>query len=151
DEALEPPLRDARQGAEGDGEKIEGEGQGLAVKIPARNNIAQYGIADHRRRRSDLLFPREDERIVDGGVHLDLEDLATVRQSVSHRAMHLGNAAQGVSILHLTALAVRFADLAALQHATQVPGNVQLPGVRPRLMNALVESHVGAFEGIDDE
>ena len=72
-------------------------------------------------------------------------------QGIADRAMHLRNAAQRVGILHLLALAMRFANQAALQHAAQVLGDQYLPGMRTRLLNARVKRSVGTFECIHGE
>ena len=72
-------------------------------------------------------------------------------EGVAHRAMHLRHAAQRVGILHLLALEVRLANDAAFQHAAQVLRHQQLPGMRARLMNALVEGDVGALQRVQRE
>ena len=70
---------------------------------------------------------------------------------VAHRAVYLRNAAHGVGVLHLLALAVRLADQAALQHAAQVLRHQQLSRVRTGLVNALVEGDVGAPQRVYGE
>ena len=73
-----------------DGQKVELEGQRLAVKIAAGDDL----VAEH-------------QRIVGGGVQLDREDAPRLGQRVAHRAVDLRRAAQRVGILHAPAGDVR--------------------------------------------
>ena len=91
---------------------------------------------------------QEDQRIVDRGVGLRFKYAAAMRQRVAHRAVDLRDAAQRVSVLHAAAVAMRFANLAAFQHAPQVGCGLYLSGMRTRLVNALVKSGVGALERV---
>ena len=72
-------------------------------------------------------------------------------EGVAHRAVHLRHAAQRVGVLHLLAFQVRFANHAAFQHAAQVLRYQQLSGMRARLVNALVEGDIGAFQRVEGE
>ena len=65
--------------------------------------------------------------------------------------MNLRDAAQRVGILHLLTFQVRFANDAAFQHAAQVLRHQHLSGVGTRLVNALVEGDVGAFQRVQGE
>jgi hypothetical protein len=62
--------------------------------------------------------------------------------------MHLRDTAQGVCILHASAGAVRFANLAAFEHLAQVRRCLHLSVVRARFMDALIEGRVSAFESV---
>ena len=44
---------------------------------------------------------REDERVVGGGIHLDVQHALQLVERVPHRAMDLGHAAQRVGVLDL--------------------------------------------------
>ena len=74
----------------------------------------------------------EDQRIIDGGVRFDLKNFAAMGQRVAHCAVHLRNAAQRIGILHAAAFAVRFANLAALEHVAQIGRGLDLSAVRTR-------------------
>src|SRR5579864_6406160 len=126
DQAFDAPLRDPRQSAERDRHVVERESQRLAVKVAAGDHVAfrLFFIAD------------EDQRVVDGGVHLGLKSTRAKFQRVAHRAVDLGNAAKGVSVLHAAAVDVRLADLAAGDQAAQIRGNFSLSGMRARGVNA---------------
>ena len=67
---------------------------------------------------------------------------------VTHRAMHLRDAAQRIRILHAAAVAMRIADLTLFEQTAQVRSGPDLSGMGSSLLNALVESDVGSLEGI---
>ena len=85
-QAVDAPLGNAGERDQRDGQKIQLEGQRLAVEIAARED----------------LLP-EHQRVVGGGVQLDGEDAARLGQGVPHRSVHLRRAAQRVGVLHAPA------------------------------------------------
>jgi hypothetical protein len=105
------------------------------VKVPSRDHVA-FEV---------LRVGNEDERIIHRRVCLDLKYATAVRQSVAHRAMHLRNTAERIRVLHTSALAVRFANLATFEHPAQVRRGLGLAAVRTHFMNAFVEGRVRAF------
>ncbi len=119
-------------------EKIQSERERFAVKVSSRDYIAGKipGVGD------------KYQRIIDRGIRLDLKHLEAVRQRVAHRTVHLRDAAQGIGVLHPAAFAMRFANLAAFEHAPQIRRRLHLTTVRPSLVNALVESGVRALERV---
>jgi hypothetical protein len=149
DETLDAAFADSGESAEHDANEIEGEGQGLSVEVAAREDVASLGFAGLELGLSDLAFVREDQRVIDGGIHLDLKNLARVGQRVSHGSVDLRDATQGVRILDTGAVAMTFAKGAALHHATQIRGDLDLPGMRTGLMDARVEGDVGALQCIE--
>src|ERR1700751_3619109 len=70
DESLEPPFTDARERGQRNAYEIEGESDRLAVKFPTRQHFA---LAIHHFR-----VVGEDQRIIDGGIHLRLENAAAM-------------------------------------------------------------------------
>ena len=128
-EALQTTLGDAGQRAQCDGQKIERKGQGLAVEIAAGEDVAGDGSAHDGFGAADFADLGEDQGIVDRRVHLDFEDGAAMGESVAHGAVDLRNAAQGVGVLHLAAVAMGLADFAALQHPEEVAGDEELTGM----------------------
>ena len=72
-------------------------------------------------------------------------------QGVAHRAMHLRHAAQRVGVLHPVAIAMRLAQRAAFEHLAQIRGRPKLTRVRTSLMDAFVERHVRASQGVERE
>ena len=91
DHALGAALGNTGDLAAGDAQKIKGQRHGLAVEIAA---------GDHR------LVLQEQQRVVGDGVQLDLHTAADKLQAVPDGAVDLGDAAQGVGILHPGALAI---------------------------------------------
>src|ERR1700733_2186658 len=85
-EAFQTALADAGECAQRDREKVEREGDGLAVKISAREHIAfaidRFGIF------------HEDEGIVDGGVDLALKYCAAMSERVADSTVYLRYAAK---------------------------------------------------------
>src|SRR5579872_1061942 len=140
-QSLNPSLADACQCAESNRQKIQGECQRLAMKISSGDYVAL----------SVLRISDEDQWVINRGVGLRLEHFSAVAERVANCTMHLRNTAKRVSILHAAALAVRFADLAALEHASQVCRGFHLAGMRTSLVDALVKSCVCAFERITAE
>ncbi len=55
----------------------------------------------------DFVSVGEDERVVGGGVQLDVEDAAHEFDRVVHHAVDLRHAAQRVRVLHAAAVPVR--------------------------------------------
>ena len=148
---LQAALGDARQSAERDGQEVERKCQRLAVEVAARDDGARNLRAQRTLGSADLFLLREDQRIVDGGVHLDLEHLAAVRKRVAHRSVDLRDTAHRIGILHRLALAMRLANDAALQHAAEVFRHQQLAGMRPGVLDTLVKGDVGALQRVDGE
>ena len=88
--------------------------------------------------REVLLLVREEQRVVRRRIHLDVHDLPDVFERIERRPQGLWRAAHAVPVLHLPGL-VRH-DLAAGEELDEVGGNRVLPGIRPRSVNARVES-----------
>src|SRR5260370_1843599 len=99
------------------------------MKVSAGDNVA-FGIP----RIGDA-----DKGIVNRGICLRLKYFATVCQSVPRGAVNLWDAAQRIRVLHAAAVAMRFADLTAFQHAPQVGRGLHLTSVRTGFVNARVE------------
>ena len=68
-------------------------------------------------------------------------------QRVAYRSMDLRNAAQGVGV-SAPAFAMRFANLASFQHATQVSRALYLTAVGTDFMDAFIECGIRAFQCI---
>src|SRR5207237_7074769 len=94
-------------------------------------------------------FIHEYQRIVDGGIGLSFECIAAGGQSVAHCSVHLGHAAEGICVLHAPTFAMRFANLAALEHGAQVCSGLELTGMRTHAMNAFIKSDIGPAEGVE--
>src|SRR5262249_18807410 len=99
DEGLGAALADAAEVRNRGGEQVSGQGERLAVKVPARDDLVRVG---------------KDERVIGGGVHVTLDDAGDVGQRVAQRAVDLRHAADRVSVLHLVAVRVGKHDLAAV-------------------------------------
>ena len=116
EEPEQPALGD-RGETDGRGrERVAGERDGLAVEIPAGEDLA--GLEEH------------DGVVRDRG-QLDLEGPRAVGHDVAEGTVHLGRATDRIGVLDdVVARAVRGEDLAARQQAHQVPRRGQLAGVR---------------------
>src|ERR1039458_674177 len=68
-----------------------------------------------------------------------------------HGAVHLRDAAEGISVLYTAACAVRFANLAAFEHLAKIRCRLDLSTVRAGFVDALVESRIGAFQRVAAE
>ena len=88
-----------------DRERVEREGDRLAVEVPVRDELAGLD---------------EDERVVRRRVHLDRDGRLGVGDQVAARAVHLRRTAQRVGVLHLVAPAVRLDDRRAVDEAKHV-------------------------------
>ena len=83
----------------------------------------------------------EDERVVRGRVHLDVEHAVEVAEGVADGAVDLGHAAQRVGVLDAVAVGVvRALQLAVAQQPAQLGGGAHLAGMRSRRL-------VGGAEG----
>jgi len=78
----------------------------------------------------------------------DLENLARVGQGVTHCAVHLGHAAQAVSILDARTTLMGFIDGAAAIQPGEVARGNHLPGMRPRRLQSFIKSASRAAQGI---
>src|SRR4029077_1621902 len=87
DQSFNAALRDAGERAEHDGEVVEGESERLTVEVAPGEDVAVRLLAHDLARRADFLWLREDQRIVDGGVHLNLKGVAAEGKGVAHGAM----------------------------------------------------------------
>src|SRR5579862_693249 len=103
-----------------------------------------------RSRRSirPYMASHEDKRIVYRGVDFDLKNFATVSERVANCAVDLRHAAQRIGVLHAVAVEMRFAQPAAAEHLAQIRSCFELAGMRARLMNAFIESHVRATQSV---
>jgi len=90
----------------------------------------------------------EDERVVGRRVDLARQHGPGVIEGVLHRAVHLGDAAQRIGVLHLVAVQVGEADFAAGHEGGDLRGGPHLARVRPDGLDARVERRVGADEGV---
>ena len=72
-------------------------------------------------------------------------------QGVTHCAVDLRHAAQGVGVLYAVAVEVRLAQPAALEHFAQIGSSLELTGVGTSLMDTFVKGHIGATESVKRE
>ena len=93
-----------------------------------------------------MVWPRKDQWVIHRRVRFDLENLTAVGQRVADCTVYLRNAAQGIGILHATALAMGLANLAAFEHFSQIGRGLDLSCMRARPVNAFVEGHIGAAQ-----
>src|SRR5207237_501414 len=93
----------------------------------------------------------EHQWVIQRRVCFCLHDFTAMRQGIAHRSVNLRHAAQRVRILNALAVAVRFANLAALENFAEVLCCFQLAEMWSGLVNALVKSHIGASESIEGE
>ena len=133
-QAVDAALGDAGQGGERDREEVELKRQRLAVEIAAGKDLAV-----------------EDERIVGGGVQLDGEDAGGFGERVADGAVDLRSAAERVSVLHAAAGDVGLADLAAFEQIAEAAGALELAGMRPDGVDAVVEGARSAAKRIKRE
>ena len=124
-QSLQPSLGDACQCTQRNRQEVEREGQRLAVKIASGQDLPlprpTCGLG------APTFLSVGNQLIVHSRVHLDFEDMAAVRQGVAYRAVYLGDAAQGIGILHLAAITMRLADGTVLEHAAQVLATCNCP------------------------
>jgi hypothetical protein len=93
---------------------------------------------------------REDERIVGDRIGFDLQRARGVAHEVEAGAHHLRLAAEAVGVLHLAAIGVEAADLAALEQALQQRRDAICPGWPRSFVEARIEGGVGALQRVDD-
>src|SRR5205085_853603 len=96
-----------------------------------------------------IRFPGKDQLIVYGGVDFDFQHFAAVSQCIAYRAVDLGDTSQSVGVLDASAVAMGFANLAALEKLAQVRGGFELAVVRTRAMNAFVKCNVSAAKRVE--
>jgi len=99
--------------------------------------------------RKHLTGIREDQRIVGSAVDFDLENSSRVCQRVPDGAVHLRHAPQRIGILHPRVdgmVAMRFANLAALDQLAKSPCALHLARVRPHRLNLVVKSYRRSLE-----
>ena len=133
---LNASLRNSRQRAQRNGHVIQGKGQRLAMKITTGNNVA-FAVALYKH-----------QRIIDRRVHLNFKCPSAKCQRIAHCAVDLRNAAQRICVLHSPALAMGFANLAALEHLSQISRRRNLARMRTRAVNSLIKCYVGAPQRI---
>ena len=104
------------------GEDVGGEGDRLGVEIAAGQRLVA-----------------EQQRIVGDRIGLDLQRPRGVADQVERRAHHLRLAAEAVGVLHPVAIVMAVADRAARQQAAQHGGDVDLPGLAARGVDARIE------------
>ena len=86
---------------------------------------------------------RKHQRIVGSRAGFNLQHSGNVRQRATHRPVHLRHATQTVGILHArTVLAVRLANLRALQQTDQVSCRRNLAGITERRIDRLLNPDV---------
>src|SRR4051812_32342263 len=83
-QAFESAFADAGQRAESNREKVQREGDWLAVKVSPGNDI---GLCVFRFRTSD-----EDQWVIDSGICFDFKNFAAMGQRVADCTMHLRHA-----------------------------------------------------------
>src|SRR5436190_3113861 len=95
-QSFDSSLRDSSQRSKGNAEIVECESDRFTVKISAGEHVAF----------ADLIFARsrEDERIINCRIHLDLKCPAGERNSVANCSMDLRNATQGICVLDALAI-----------------------------------------------
>ena len=128
EEQRHAPLADGAQLGDGQLGQVERQGHRLAVEVAAADDEAvtgRQGVLGH------VAALGEDERIVGGGVHLDVEDAVQVVQGVAGGAVDLRHAADRVGVLDAVAVGVvRALQLAVAQQPAQLGGGAHLAGVR---------------------
>src|SRR5208282_3213402 len=97
----------------------------LAVKVSAGEHVP---LSVH-----PLRILHEYQRVIDRRVRLGLKHGAAMGKRVAHRAMHLRNTAQRISILHASAVAMRRSDLTLFEQTAQVRRGPDLSGMGPSL------------------
>src|SRR5215467_6649895 len=95
--------------------------------------------------RNTLAIGDENQGVVDRRIDFCLKYRAAMSHGVADCAMHLRDAAQRIGILDAAAIAVRFADLTGLQHATQVLRTLDLSAVGTCLVNSFIECRIRAL------
>ena len=131
DHTLNAPLGDTGDLRTGDTQEIEGQRHGLSVEVSAGN---------HR------LVLTEQQRIVRYGIELNIHFALDKSQSVPHRAVNLGNAAQSIGVLHSGSLAT-LQDLTAIGEQTEIFCHLNLADMAPDSVHALLEGIQLAGEG----
>src|SRR6266498_2256001 len=146
DQALDAALGDSGESAESDGEEVEGEGDGLAVEVASGEDGGFWRVltCTGEGARASMARGKKYQRVIHRGVCFDFEDLTTMGESIANRAVHLRNTAHRIRVLHASTLAMRFANLAALEHAAEVSGGFNLSCMRTGTVNTFVEGHIGA-------
>ncbi len=117
----------------GDAQSVEGDGHGLAVEVAAGD---------------DRLVLQEDQGVVGDGVELDLHLIPDIVQGVPDGAVKLGDAPQGVGVLHPVLLAV-VQNFGALQQLAHVLGHQHLALLAADLMDAGVKGVAQAGEALE--
>ncbi len=110
------------------------------MEVTAGENVA-FAVGE-------LRVLHEHEGVIDGGVYFRFKHGAAVGKRIADCAVYLRDTAQRVGVLYTSAVAMRVADLAALEQAAKVGSGPRLAGMRTRFVNAFVVGDVGAFEGV---
>ena len=122
EQALRPPLRDARELTQCNREIVESQRQWSTVEVSSRD---------------DCVF--EDKWIVRSAVQLNLKDPSCVCERVPYGAMDLRNTAQAVGVLNAATLPMVPGNRASLQKASEVICAQNLSRVRSRRMQARIK------------
>ena len=122
-------LRDVAQFREAQAQVVEGNGERFAVEVPPADGDGRA-----------VRLP-EDERVVGCAVELDFHDPTCILDGIVARAMHLGNAAERVSVLHVRVVG-RPDEGGPGQQRTQVRGALVLAGMRPGRVNERIQRQV---------
>ena len=134
DELVGASFADAAEFGEGDGEEVEGHGEGFAVEVAAGDDEVVVG---------------EDDGVVGGGVDLGLDDGGDVGDGVLGCAVDLGCAAEAVGVLDMVFVAGD--DLAALGVVAYGFGGQELAFVGTDEVEGLEEGLDTAVEGVEAE
>src|SRR5262249_56073014 len=79
---LDAGFRDPAECGQGDCDLIGGHSQGLAVEIPAADDVAV------------AVFLYEDQRVVGSAIQFDLREIARLRETIAHGSVNLRGAAE---------------------------------------------------------
>ena len=147
DEERDPPLGDRAQFGDRELREIERERDRLAVEVAAADHEPAARRGDVCARGAAL---GKDERVVRGGVQLDVENPAQVVERVADGAVDLGHAAQRVRVLHLVARAVVGGHEARIaQEMTKLGGDRDLARMRSGELVRRGERDVGSEQRLD--
>ena len=142
-------ARRFRQGAERNRQEVECERQRLAVKVSAGKNRP-----DRRANRSAWAILLSSPRETRADCRPPNSSRSRRRARQWARASRTAPCTCGMqrseyASCTLLTFQVRLADLAAREHRRRFCGHQQLPGMRARAVNALVEGDVGSLQRVE--
>ncbi|OIQ68808.1 hypothetical protein GALL_495960 [mine drainage metagenome] len=127
-------LSDGADFRDGERDHIGGETDGFGVEVATRDDEAR--LCQH-------------QRVVGGGVRLDLQGASGHAQHVHRGTGDLGLAADAIGVLHAgVALTVAFADLAAVEQGAHEGGGLDLARVAAQGVDFGLQRGGGAHDGV---